>query len=515
MFILDKRLNDKGKNWRHVHKALILLDFLLHAGSEATIAYAQENGPYIKTLLQFQYVDDAGLDRGIVVRTKAKAIIDLLDEGGQDRLRHDRASLDLDAFIHKRFAEYFKANSEYVPAGATSTSSSSTSAVDPIDRDMAQAIALSRAESSKNKNSSLHELEEQEERDLQRALELSCKDAELQACKRPTPQTNHLLDLYEGPVAFTEPQNYESQFNFTQYDDSASTAAYQSQQDNLLHNSHNANDQQALIPNTFPTDTLNRQSQALGYQNLNLVFEQQHAQIDEKHGISQVYGQMQDIFYAPQQHAAYWQPYGHQHMKPLSDQQHVLGCGSFVASGQTLSMPQDASLTFMHSIAQPNTAHWHHDMAANSNDPSAFFLNKANQMANQDPFAALAKEAILSTKSHSSKMLPIEAPPQTVPKQMTSSGWGTYDFDPLLQHPSSTLAMTASSKMLRPAFASSSPEELSAPKSSISIQQDQISFKHSASQTLNQYLSHPGASDPTANSNNHSYLHGMPTFPPN
>ena len=37
--MLDKRLNDKGKNWRHVYKALTLLDYLLHAGSENVVRY--------------------------------------------------------------------------------------------------------------------------------------------------------------------------------------------------------------------------------------------------------------------------------------------------------------------------------------------------------------------------------------------------------------------------------------------------------------------------------------------
>lgn len=37
--MLDKRLNDKGKNWRHVFKSLTLLDYILHAGSENCVMY--------------------------------------------------------------------------------------------------------------------------------------------------------------------------------------------------------------------------------------------------------------------------------------------------------------------------------------------------------------------------------------------------------------------------------------------------------------------------------------------
>lgn len=39
MEMLDKRLNDKGKNWRHVFKSLTLLDYILHAGSENCVMY--------------------------------------------------------------------------------------------------------------------------------------------------------------------------------------------------------------------------------------------------------------------------------------------------------------------------------------------------------------------------------------------------------------------------------------------------------------------------------------------
>lgn len=35
MDLLDKRLNDSGKNWRHVFKALTLLDYLLHCGTDS------------------------------------------------------------------------------------------------------------------------------------------------------------------------------------------------------------------------------------------------------------------------------------------------------------------------------------------------------------------------------------------------------------------------------------------------------------------------------------------------
>jgi hypothetical protein len=64
MEIMDKRLNDKGKNWRHVFKTLTLLDYLLHAGSENCVIYFRDNLYVVKTLKEFQYVDEYGKDQG-------------------------------------------------------------------------------------------------------------------------------------------------------------------------------------------------------------------------------------------------------------------------------------------------------------------------------------------------------------------------------------------------------------------------------------------------------------------
>ncbi|TFK83247.1 ENTH-domain-containing protein [Polyporus arcularius HHB13444] len=88
MEMLDKRLNDKGKNWRHVFKSLTVLDYLLHAGSENVVVYFRDNIYIIKTLKEFQYVDEEGKDQGANVRQKAKDITNLLQD--ESRLRHER-----------------------------------------------------------------------------------------------------------------------------------------------------------------------------------------------------------------------------------------------------------------------------------------------------------------------------------------------------------------------------------------------------------------------------------------
>lgn len=64
MDMLDKRLNDKGKNWRHVLKALKVLDYCLHEGSELVVTWARQSIYIIKTLREFQYIDEEGRDVG-------------------------------------------------------------------------------------------------------------------------------------------------------------------------------------------------------------------------------------------------------------------------------------------------------------------------------------------------------------------------------------------------------------------------------------------------------------------
>ncbi|KAI1422548.1 hypothetical protein F5Y12DRAFT_609407 [Xylaria sp. FL1777] len=87
--MLDKRLNDKGKNWRHVLKALKVLDYCLHEGSELVVTWARKNIYVIKTLREFVYIDEEGRDVGQNVRVAAKELTALiLDE---ERLRAERS----------------------------------------------------------------------------------------------------------------------------------------------------------------------------------------------------------------------------------------------------------------------------------------------------------------------------------------------------------------------------------------------------------------------------------------
>ncbi|KAM9856947.1 epsin-3 [Aulostomus maculatus] len=89
MGMVWKRLNDSGKNWRHVYKALTLLDYLLKTGSERVAQQCRENAFTIQTLRDFQYVDRDGRDQGANVREKARQLVSLLRD--EERLRQERS----------------------------------------------------------------------------------------------------------------------------------------------------------------------------------------------------------------------------------------------------------------------------------------------------------------------------------------------------------------------------------------------------------------------------------------
>ena len=74
MDMLDKRLNDKGKNWRHVLKSLKVLDYCLHEGSELVVTWARKNIYIIKTLREFIHIDEDGRDVGASSRSWRKKV---------------------------------------------------------------------------------------------------------------------------------------------------------------------------------------------------------------------------------------------------------------------------------------------------------------------------------------------------------------------------------------------------------------------------------------------------------
>ncbi|KAF8629727.1 hypothetical protein AX15_003305 [Amanita polypyramis BW_CC] len=170
MEMLDKRLNDKGKNWRHVFKSLTVLDYCLHQGSENVVIYFRDNLYIIKTLKEFQFVDEEGKDQGANVRQKAKDITSLLQDEARLREARRQRALMRDRMIRGVDTGLEGDNghedeNKYRRDGGRSSLSGTRPSRD--EEDLQKAIEESK------KSHATDELRAAEERDLERAIKLS------------------------------------------------------------------------------------------------------------------------------------------------------------------------------------------------------------------------------------------------------------------------------------------------------------------------------------------------------
>lgn len=139
--MLDKRLNDKGKYWRHVYKSLVVAEYLLHSGSPKVAQYFRDNIYIIKTLTEFQHIDDSGRDVGQDVRIRARELSRLLaDDKSLSEARRRRKQMH-DRMAGRRVSESDEEQQEQKP--------------------------------EKKRSAPPRKQPSQEERDVQRALKLS------------------------------------------------------------------------------------------------------------------------------------------------------------------------------------------------------------------------------------------------------------------------------------------------------------------------------------------------------
>uniref|UniRef100_V9KKE8 Epsin 3 n=1 Tax=Callorhinchus milii TaxID=7868 RepID=V9KKE8_CALMI len=236
MGMVWKRLNDHGKNWRHVYKALTLLDYLIKTGSEKVSQQCRENIYTVQTLKDFQYIDRDGKDQGINVREKAKQLVSLLKD--EERLRQDRAhalktkermsqaatGLGSHQHSHPSLASYTHPEDHRKSACASPISYQDSSSSSPrFDPDLEQArpttsgeeelqlqlaLAMSREEAERGlqeqrERSSLVDDDEDEDDTLRRALEESRRESEMSQGKNESSLMD-LVDIFGAPVTGPE-----------------------------------------------------------------------------------------------------------------------------------------------------------------------------------------------------------------------------------------------------------------------------------------------------------------------
>ncbi|OCH86916.1 ENTH-domain-containing protein [Obba rivulosa] len=193
MEMLDKRLNDKGKNWRHVFKSLTVLDYLLHAGSENVVIYFRDNLYIIKTLKEFQFIDEEGKDQGANVRQKAKDITNLLQD--ESRLRQERRSR---ANMRDRMVRGGAGAPEEEEEGDENARRRSRSGTQRRAQTMPAGDDELRRAIEESKKSLMEEQARQrltaEERDLQQAIELSKEEEARRATALQESNQSSLFD---------------------------------------------------------------------------------------------------------------------------------------------------------------------------------------------------------------------------------------------------------------------------------------------------------------------------------
>ncbi|XP_027348930.1 clathrin interactor EPSIN 2-like isoform X2 [Abrus precatorius] len=117
MAVIWKRINDTGKNWRHVYKALTVLEFLVANGSERVIDEIREHAYQISTLSDFQYVDSSGRDQGNNVRKKSQSLVVLVNDKERITEVRQKAAANRDKFRNNSVGGMYRPGS-YSSSGA-------------------------------------------------------------------------------------------------------------------------------------------------------------------------------------------------------------------------------------------------------------------------------------------------------------------------------------------------------------------------------------------------------------
>ncbi|EKM53497.1 uncharacterized protein PHACADRAFT_259912 [Phanerochaete carnosa HHB-10118-sp] len=172
MEVISKRLNDKGKLWRHVFKALTVLEYLLFWGADSVIRYCEDNLYEVKTLREFQYVDDNSNDCGMNVRQKAKDITNLILNPNVLKSKRRKGSQPSPQNVDELYG--------------SQRSSPYSQARNVPDRDEER-----RRVSAESRRSAEQKRKSTEEADLQRALQLSKEEEEKR--RRAVEQSNSSL----------------------------------------------------------------------------------------------------------------------------------------------------------------------------------------------------------------------------------------------------------------------------------------------------------------------------------
>ncbi|XP_071730352.1 clathrin interactor EPSIN 1 [Rutidosis leptorrhynchoides] len=99
MNVLWTRLTETDRNWRHVYKALAVIEYLVANGSERAVDDIIEHTFQISSLSAFEYVEPNGKDSGINVRKKVENIVALLNDKDKIQAARNKAAANRDKYV--------------------------------------------------------------------------------------------------------------------------------------------------------------------------------------------------------------------------------------------------------------------------------------------------------------------------------------------------------------------------------------------------------------------------------
>ncbi|XP_039848970.1 clathrin interactor EPSIN 1-like isoform X3 [Panicum virgatum] len=99
MNALRQRLGDTGANWRHVYKALAVIEYLLANGTERAVDEITDNSSQIAKLTSFEYVESNGKDAGLNVRKKAETVLSIVDDREKLQQVREKAAASRDKYF--------------------------------------------------------------------------------------------------------------------------------------------------------------------------------------------------------------------------------------------------------------------------------------------------------------------------------------------------------------------------------------------------------------------------------
>lgn len=208
MVMLEKRLNDKPKHWRHVAKSLTVTDFLVRAGAETCVNWARENIYLIRKLTEFVYIDESsGIDHGQLIRVKSKELVSLLRD--DERLRDERSLR-----LGRRRGRKAHLSDEH------------------IDHDLQCALEASRITAEEDERRRKEAEQKESNEDLKTAIQLSKEEEELRKLRELQLQRDQQMllwkqqqqqqqqpvyyDIFGNPITLEEYLQYRQQQEIAQ-----------------------------------------------------------------------------------------------------------------------------------------------------------------------------------------------------------------------------------------------------------------------------------------------------------